>query len=448
MKPKVRSIGDRALDRTMRARRPVMIVSTIRLTTNRPNPAISWAKSTLLTSGLTAISTVLKPKTVMAAAPTQATIDRASRTKPRANAKTADRTMIAMTPRSSGFMAGSWRDRDPARRSRSEPTAWRRQARHQLAQMADLDGPQPLGVRRPAARGPLRDPGLGEAELCPLLEPRFGMADRPHPAGEPDLAKDNGVGRKGSLGQCRHERRRYGEIGGRLDNAQPAGDVEVDIVGADREPATGVEHSRQHRQPCRVPADHGAARGAEGRGRDECLDLDQERPGALDPGEHRGAGGAATCLVRIGGVVAVREEQCRGARHLDEAAVAHLEDADLVGGAKAVLNGTQDAELVAALAFEIEYRVDHVLEDARAGDQPFLRHMADQHDNKAAALGEADQFLRRAAYLADRAGGAVERVEIHRLDRIDDDEVRRLGRIERIGDVERCSRRRDRPDGR
>src|ERR1043166_3735992 len=192
MNPKVRSIGDRALDRTMRARRPVMIVSTIRLTTNRPNPAISWAKSTLLTSGLTAISTVLKPKTVIAAAPPQATIDSASRTKPRANAKTADSTMIAMTPRSSGFMAGSWRARRPAGPGRRETPAGRREAGGALPQMADLDGPQPLRIRRSAAGGALRNPGLGEAELGGLLEPRFGMAARPHPAGEPDPAKDTG----------------------------------------------------------------------------------------------------------------------------------------------------------------------------------------------------------------------------------------------------------------
>src|SRR2546429_9617051 len=154
MNPKVRSIGDRALDRTMRARRPVTIVSTIRLTTNRPNPAINCAKSALLTIGLTAISTVLKPKTVIAAAPTQAMIDKASRTKPRAKAKIADSTMMAMTPRSSGFMAGSWRDRDPARatfRRRDKRGAPRPQARHDAPPIADRDSPQALGpLRAPA----------------------------------------------------------------------------------------------------------------------------------------------------------------------------------------------------------------------------------------------------------------------------------------------------------
>jgi hypothetical protein len=49
--------------------------------------------------------------------------------------------------------------------------------------------------------------------------------------------------------------------------------------------------------------------------------------------------------------------------------VGHLEDADLVGGAEAVLHRAQDAELVAALALEIQRRIDHVLQHAGAGDR-------------------------------------------------------------------------------
>ena len=63
---------------------------------------------------------------------------------------------------------------------------------------------------------------------------------------------------------------------------------------------------------------------------------------------------------------------------------------------------------------------------------PFLGHMADQHQHKAAPLGEADQLLRRAAHLAHRAGRAVEIVEIHRLDRIDDDDIGRLGTVSQV----------------
>src|SRR5215472_11043903 len=279
--------------------------------------------------------------------------------------------------------------------------------------MADLDGPKALCDGNTAAGGALWNPRLGEAELRRLLEAGIGMADRAHPARQADLTEHDRVGREGRLGQGRDERRRYRQIGGRLDDAQPAGDIEVDVVGAYREAAAGIEYCGKHRQPRRIPADDGAARGAEQGRRDERLHLDEQRPRALDPGEHRGASGAAARLVRIRRVVPVGEEQGGGVRHLDEAAVAHLEDADLVGRTKAVLDGAQDAELVAALTFEIEHGVDHVLEDAWPGDEPFLRDMADQDDDKAAALRDTDQLLRCAAHLTDRAWGAVERVQIH-----------------------------------
>ena len=65
---------------------------------------------------------------------------------------------------------------------------------------------------------------------------------------------------------------------------------------------------------------------------------------------------------------ALRQEQRRGVRHLGQPRAGHLEDADLVGRAEAVLHRAQDAELVAALALEVEHGVDHVLDHARAGD--------------------------------------------------------------------------------
>ena len=72
----------------------------------------------------------------------------------------------------------------------------------------------------------------------------------------------------------------------------------------------------------------------------------------------------------------------------------HLEHADLVGRAEAVLHRAQDAELVRAFALEREHRVDHVLDHARAGDLAVLGDVADQDDGGAGALGEADQRLR------------------------------------------------------
>ena len=56
----------------------------------------------------------------------------------------------------------------------------------------------------------------------------------------------------------------------------------------------------------------------------------------------------------------------------------HLEHADLVGGAEAVLGGAQDAEGVAAVALEIEHGVDHVLDHLGAGDLAVLGDVADE----------------------------------------------------------------------
>src|SRR5438132_522634 len=106
-----------------------------------------------------------------------------------------------------------------------------------------------------AAARAKRHPGLRETELRRLLEARLGMGDRAHPAGQPDLPENDRVGGHWRLGQRRDQGRRDGQIGGRLDDSQAAGDIEINIVGADREPAAGVEHRGDHREARRIPAD-------------------------------------------------------------------------------------------------------------------------------------------------------------------------------------------------
>src|SRR5690348_3828020 len=100
-------------------------------------------------------------------------IDSASRTKPRAKAKIADSATMPMTARSSGFIVESLgRGREPARAGRLDRAPrCGREPRHQFAQMPDRN-------RRHTFAGPgdapRRDPGLGETELCRLLEARLG----------------------------------------------------------------------------------------------------------------------------------------------------------------------------------------------------------------------------------------------------------------------------------
>ena len=144
------------------------------------------------------------------------------------------------------------------------------------------------------------------------------------------------------------------------------------------------QDGEQHGQTPPVPADHGAPRRAERARPDQRLDLDQQRARALDPGEHRGPGHAG---------LALGEERAEDG-HLDQTALGHLEHADLVGRAEPVLDRAQDPELMAALAFEIDHGVDHVLEHPRPGDLAVLGHVPDQQERRAAPLGEADQLVR------------------------------------------------------
>ena len=69
------------------------------------------------------------------------------------------------------------------------------------------------------------------------------------------------------------------------------------------------------------------------------------------------------------------------------------------------------------------------------GDLPVLGDMADQNDRRAGLLGKADQRLRAAAHLGHRAGRGFDRVGPHGLDRIDDDQPRRLAFRQRRDDV-------------
>ncbi len=135
----------------------------------------------------------------------------------------------------------------------------------------------------------------------------------------------------------------------------------------------------------------------------------QHRPGAFDAGKHGGAGRAE---------IALRQEQLGGVGDLAKPQAGHLEHADLVGRAEAVLHRAQDAELVRAFALERQHGVDHVLDHAGAGDLAVLGDVADEDDGRAGVLGVADQRLRRAAHLRHRAGRGLDHVGPHGLDRV------------------------------
>ena len=104
----------------------------------------------------------------------------------------------------------------------------------------------------------------------------------------------------------------------------------------------------------------------------------------------------------------------------------HLEYRNLVRRSETVLLPMQDAEAASGLALEKEDDIDHMLEDLRTGDRTVLRHMTDEEDGDTALLRRAEKLRRRLTDLAYRARCCGDTLGIHRLDRVDDDEVRLL----------------------
>ena len=131
-----------------------------------------------------------------------------------------------------------------------------------------------------------------------------------------------------------------------------------------------------------------------------------------------------------------RPEELRRIGHADEAGRGHLEDAELVRRAEAVLGRAQDAVLVVAVALELEDAVDEVLEDAWSGDRAVLRHVTDEDRRHARLLRDAEKPARRLAHLRDGSRSGAERGGVQRLHRVDDAHVGTLGLERRADRVE------------
>src|SRR5690606_20050717 len=127
-------------------------------------------------------------------------------------------------------------------------------------------------------------------------------------------------------------------------------------------------------------------------------DLGGQRAGALD------GDGDARAGDRLG---APGDEQAAGVAHAVDALLVQVEAADLVGGAEAVLDRADHAELGVAVALEVEHDVDQVLQHARSGDRAVLGDVADEDGGHAALLGQPYQVGGDLADLGDAAGHAA-----------------------------------------
>ena len=89
-----------------------------------------------------------------------------------------------------------------------------------------------------------------------------------------------------------------------------------------------------------------------------------------------------------------------------------------MGRAEAVLRRAQHPVVLVALAFEVEHRVHHVLEHARAGHRTVLGHVPDQEHRRPRALGVVEQCQGALAHLRHRARAALEVGARQGLDRV------------------------------
>ena len=259
-------------------------------------------------------------------------------------------------------------------------------ASHRLPQRLGLQHVQ-FAMRRRAGRGDRRD----EAELRALLEPPLGLRRRPQPAGEADLAEGGEPVLHGHALGGGGDRERDREVGAGLVDADAAGDVHEDVGLAERDAARGARARRRSSRAAsgrrRSPTRRGIARSV-----GATSAWISSRIGRVPSSAHA----TAAPISPVDGAA----EELRRVGHADEPGAGHLEDAELVRRAEAVLRRAQDAVRVVAVALELEHAVDEVLEHARAGDRAVLRHVADEDRRDAGLLRDAQQPRRGLAHLA------------------------------------------------
>src|SRR5436190_211406 len=184
-----------------------------------------------------------------------------------------------------------------------------------------------------------------EPEPGRLAEAPLQAGDRSELAEQPDLADRHGSGCDGSVAERRGERERERQVEPRLVDRQPAGQVDVDVVAREPDPRFPSEDGDEQGDAVPVDAARRPARRPAGTRCNERLDLDEERPRSFE----RRRDDAARSRTVVPG-----QERAGRVGHLAEPAVAHLEDADLVGRSETVLRCAEQADGSEPLALERE----------------------------------------------------------------------------------------------
>ena len=159
------------------------------------------------------------------------------------------------------------------------------------------------------------DVGLGhdaaaETHLRGFADAQRRLRDAANLARQADLAEHRGRRRNHAIAHARRDRGEDAEVGRRLVDRHPAGDVHEHIVADQVEAGALFEHREQQRQPLLIDAARHAPRVAVAAGADERLHFDEDRPRSLDRAQHRRARRVRRPL---------GEEQLRRIRHRPQA---------------------------------------------------------------------------------------------------------------------------------
>src|SRR6185437_2637995 len=133
--------------------------------------------------------------------------------------------------------------------------------RERVRDVCDLDDPHAVGhLRSLFAVGDARYQRDAEAEPSRLGQPPGEPGDRSHLAGEPYFAERDDGRRQWTVHGARGHGERYGEVGGRIDQAHAADRRRKHVMFPERYAAAAFEYRHDHRDPGGVEAGGGAAR--------------------------------------------------------------------------------------------------------------------------------------------------------------------------------------------
>ena len=108
-------------------------------------------------------------------------------------------------------------------------------------------------------------------------------------------------------------------------------------------------------------------------------------------------------------------------RNRHQPCAGHFKDANLIRSTKAILGGPHDAMVVMSFAFEIEDRIDDMLQRLWSGDRTVFGDVADKENRDRAVLCQQQELVSYFPHLRNRAGRRFYQRRENRLDGIDDD---------------------------